>query len=143
MKQLTFLKTFHCLQRQKHLPFSSHMSCEASRCCAAAKSFLKDGLRQDFCTLPAPKSAFPMMVTAAPLVHLISETMRVQNTAPKNLKVSAIQKRFMDKTFLPSVDRQLIRDGAKQLHWEIGNLTSKAISAIRENESAIRQALKN
>jgi len=84
-----------------------------------------------------------VLVTAAPLVHLISETMRVQNTAPKNLKVSAIQKRFMDKTFLPSVDRQLIRDGAKQLHWEIGNLTSKAISAIRENESAIRQALKN
>jgi len=84
-----------------------------------------------------------VLVTAAPLVHLISETMRVQNTAPKNLKVSAIQKRFMDKTFLPSVDRQLIRDGAKHLHWEIGNLTSKAISAIRENESAIRQALKN
>jgi predicted hydrolase (HD superfamily) len=83
-----------------------------------------------------------LLVTTAPLVHLITETMRVQNTAPKNLKVSAIQKRFTDKTFLRQLDRNLIRNGTQLLRWEIGNFTSKAIAAIRENESAIKSELK-
>ena len=83
-----------------------------------------------------------LLPTAAALVLLITETMHAQNTAPKDLKVSAIQKRFSDKSFKPEINRKLIKNGSQQLHWEIGNFTSKAIAAIRDNASAIKADMK-
>lgn len=83
-----------------------------------------------------------ILPVAAALVHLITETMRAQNISPKDLKVSAIQKRFSDKSFKPEINRRLIHNGTQQLHWEIGNFTSKAIAAIRDNAAAIKADVK-
>ena len=79
-----------------------------------------------------------LLPTTAALVLLVTETIRAQNTSPKDLKVSAIQKRFSNKAFMPEINRQLIRNGTQQLHWEIGNFTSKAIAAIHGSEAAIK-----
>ncbi len=52
----------------------------------------------------------------------------------KGLKVSAVQKKFRDWHFVPQCSRALIREGARQLRWEIGDLTSKTIKAILAGE---------
>ncbi len=72
------------------------------------------------------------------LSHLVTLIDAIAATRPrhsvKGLKVSAVQKKFRDGHFAPQCSRTLIREGARQLKWEIGDLTSKTIKAILAGE---------
>lgn len=83
-----------------------------------------------------------LLVTLAHLTTLISA---IAATRPRHsvegLKVSAVQKKFLDHRFSPSSNRNQIKSGVRALHWEIGNFTSKTLKAIRACEDDIRQIL--
>lgn len=125
-----------------HAEAEGILSPEAVRAAGANEGFLHLLSLKELPAMPASPTVSQelacLLPTAAALVLLITETMREQNTSPKNLKVSTIQKRFLDKSFMPEINRQLIRNGTQQLHWEIGNFTSKAIAAIRDSETAVK-----
>ena len=59
----------------------------------------------------------------------------------RDLKVSAVQKKFRDMRFAPESNRMTIMQGARRMRWEIGDLTSKTIKAIRTYEEDIRESI--
>ncbi len=76
-----------------------------------------------------------LLVTLSHLTRLIDAIAAARpRHSVKGLKVSAVQKKFRDWHFVPEVSRALIRDGARHLKWEIGDLTSKTIKAILTGE---------
>ena len=58
----------------------------------------------------------------------------------KDMKVSAVQKKFKDSKFAPEVNRMTILQGARRMRWEIGDLTSKTIKAVLACEKEVREA---
>ncbi len=58
----------------------------------------------------------------------------------KDMKVSAVQKKFKDSKFAPEVNRMTILQGARRMRWEIGDLTSKTIKAVLACEEEVRGA---
>ncbi len=58
----------------------------------------------------------------------------------KDMKVSAVKKKFQDFKFAPEVNRMTIMQGARRMRWEIGDLTSKTIKAVLASEEEAREA---
>ncbi len=85
-----------------------------------------------------PTNADEFTILLLTLSHLSLLIGAIAATRPrrsvKGLKVSAVQKKFRDWHFAPRCSRALIREGARQLKWEIGDLTSKTIKAILAGE---------
>lgn len=79
------------------------------------------------------------------LDHLSALIIAVAANRPKgsvrDLKVSAVQKKFRDMRFAPESNRMTIMQGARRMRWEIGDLTSKTIKAIRAYEEDIRESV--
>ena len=79
------------------------------------------------------------------LDHLSALILAVAANRPKgsvrDLKVSAVQKKFRDTRFAPECNRMTIMQGARRMRWEIGDLTSKTIKAIRAYEEEIRESI--
>ena len=59
----------------------------------------------------------------------------------KGLKVSAVQKKFLDPHFAPESSRRQIQEGVRALHWEIGDFTSKTLKAVLAAEDEVRNAV--
>lgn len=59
----------------------------------------------------------------------------------KDMKVSAVQKKFRDSKFQPDISRMAILQGARRMRWEIGDLTSKTIKAVFSCEDKVRDAV--
>ena len=80
------------------------------------------------------------------LDHLSALVVASAATRPKgsvkDMKVSAVQKKFKDFKFAPEVDRMTILQGARRMRWEIGDLTSKTIKAVLACEEKVREAAK-
>ena len=78
------------------------------------------------------------------LDHLSALVVAAAATRPKgsvkDMKVSAVQKKFKDKKFAPEVSRMTILQGARRMRWEIGDLTSKTIKAVLSCEEEVRDA---
>lgn len=78
------------------------------------------------------------------LDHLSALVVASAATRPKgsvkDMKVSAVQKKFKDFKFAPGVDRMTILQGARRMRWEIGDLTSKTIKAVLACEEEVREA---
>ena len=60
----------------------------------------------------------------------------------KDMKVSAVQKKFKDSKFQPEISRMTILQGARRMRWEIGDLTSKTIKAVLACEEEVHDAVK-
>ena len=79
------------------------------------------------------------------LDHLVTLILAVAATRPrqsvKGLKVSAVQKKFLDPHFAPESSRRQIQEGVRALHWEIGDFTSKTLKAILAAEDEVRTAV--
>ncbi len=79
------------------------------------------------------------------LDHLSALVVASAATRPKgsvkDMKVSAVQKKFRDSKFLPEVNRMAILQGARRMRWEIGDLTSKTIKAVFSCEDEVRDAV--
>ncbi|MBQ8699901.1 MAG: hypothetical protein IJ812_01425 [Schwartzia sp.] len=78
------------------------------------------------------------------LDHLSALVVAAAATRPKgsvkDMKVSAVQKKFKDSKFAPEVSRMTILQGARRMRWEIGDLTSKTIKAVLASEEEAREA---
>ena len=80
------------------------------------------------------------------LDHLSALVVASAATRPKgsvkDMKVSAVQKKFKDSRFFPEVSRMTILQGARRMRWEIGDLTSKTIKAVLSCEEEVREAVR-
>lgn len=58
-----------------------------------------------------------------------------------DMEVSSIKKKFKDKKFAAGCSRDVIRQGAENLGWELNDLFEKTIMAMRSCEEDIRKAM--
>ncbi|MCD7838457.1 MAG: hydrolase, partial [Clostridiales bacterium] len=52
-----------------------------------------------------------------------------------DLPVKSVKKKFKDKKFAAGCSRDVIRDGAAMLGWELDELFAKTIEAMRESDA--------
>lgn len=55
----------------------------------------------------------------------------------KDMEVKSLKKKFKDKKFAAGCDRDIIRNGAEMLGWELDELFEQTILAMRVDEDAI------
>ena len=61
----------------------------------------------------------------------------------KDMEVSSLKKKFKDKKFAAGCSRDVIKQGAEELGWELDDLFSKTISAMQNSEDIIEEEVKN
>lgn len=57
------------------------------------------------------------------------------------MEVSSLKKKFKDKRFAAGCSRDVIRQGAERLGWELNELFEKTIEAMRSCEAQIQEAM--
>lgn len=58
-----------------------------------------------------------------------------------DMEISSLKKKFKDKRFAAGCSRDVIRDGAERLGWELEELFEKTIQAMRSCEKEIEEEL--
>lgn len=61
----------------------------------------------------------------------------------KDMEVSSLKKKFKDKKFAAGCSRDIIRQGAERLGWELDELFAKTIEAMRSCEDDITAEMAN
>lgn len=56
----------------------------------------------------------------------------------QDMEVKSIKKKFKDKSFAAGCSRDVIRQGAERLGWELPELFEKTILAMRSCEESVR-----
>lgn len=59
-----------------------------------------------------------------------------------DMEVSSVKKKFKDKHFAAGCDREVIREGAERLGWDLQDLMDKTLKAMQSCEEKIEEALK-
>lgn len=59
----------------------------------------------------------------------------------QDMEVSSLKKKFKDKKFAAGCSRDVIREGAERLGWELETLMEKTILAMRSCEEAVNQEM--
>lgn len=57
------------------------------------------------------------------------------------MEVSSLKKKFKDKKFAAGCSRDVIKQGAEMLNWDLDILFEKTILAMRESEDTIREEM--
>ena len=58
-----------------------------------------------------------------------------------NMELSSLKKKFKDKKFAAGCSRDVIRQGAEMLGWELDTLLDKTLQAMRATEADIQAAM--
>ena len=58
-----------------------------------------------------------------------------------DMEASSVKKKFKDKRFAAGCSRDVIRQGAEMLGWELGELFEKTILAMRSCETSIQKEM--
>ena len=58
-----------------------------------------------------------------------------------DMEVSSLKKKFKDKKFAAGCSRDVIRQGAELLGWDLDALLEKTILAMRSCEASVNQAM--
>ena len=66
--------------------------------------------------------------------------MRPSNST-KDMEVSSLKKKFKDKKFAAGCSRDVIREGAEKLGWELNDLFEQTILAMRESEDLVNKEM--
>ena len=92
-----------------------------------------------------PKHAMEKILFAADeLTGLIGAAALMRpSKSVMDMEVSSIKKKFKDKRFAAGCSRDVIRQGAEKLGWELNDLFEKTIMAMRSCEESIRQEMEN
>ena len=61
----------------------------------------------------------------------------------KDMEVSSLKKKFKDKKFAAGCSRDIIKQGAENLEWELEELFEKTILAMRSCEDSVEAELQN
>lgn len=59
----------------------------------------------------------------------------------QDMEVSSLKKKFKDKRFAAGCSRDIIRQGAEMLGWELNELFEKTILAMRSCETSVQEEL--
>lgn len=59
----------------------------------------------------------------------------------KDMEVSSLKKKFKDKKFAAGCSRDVIREGAEKLGWELNDLFEQTILAMRESEDLVNKEM--
>ena len=79
-----------------------------------------------------------VLFAADELTGLIGAAARMRpSKSVCDMEVSSLKKKFKDKKFAAGCSRDVIRDGAEKLGWELETLMEKTILAMRSCEEAI------
>ena len=60
-----------------------------------------------------------------------------------DMETSSVKKKFKDKAFAAGCSRDVIRDGAEALGWDLNDLFEKTILAMRTCEADVNAAMEN
>ena len=66
--------------------------------------------------------------------------MRPSNST-KDMEVSSLKKKFKDKKFAAGCSRDVIKEGAEKLGWELNDLFEQTILAMRESEDLVNKEM--
>jgi len=76
------------------------------------------------------------------LTGLIGAAIKMRpSKSTKDLEVSSLKKKFKDKKFAAGCSRDVIKQGAEILGWELDELLEKTILAMRECEDSINDEM--
>lgn len=76
------------------------------------------------------------------LTGLIGAAARMRpSKSVSDMELSSLKKKFKDKKFAAGCSRDIIRQGAQLLGWELDTLLEKTICAMRPDEAAIAEAV--
>ena len=76
------------------------------------------------------------------LTGLIGAAARMRpSKSVSDMELSSLKKKFKDKKFAAGCSRDVIRQGAEMLGWELDALMEKTIAAMRPDEAAIAEAV--
>ena len=79
-----------------------------------------------------------ILFAADELTGLIGAAARMRpSKSVMDMEVSSLKKKFKDKKFAAGCSRDVIRDGAERLGWELDTLLEKTILAMRSCEESI------
>lgn len=83
-----------------------------------------------------------LLFAADELTGLIGAAARMRpSKSVSDMEVSSLKKKFKDKKFAAGCSRDVIRQGAEMLGWELDALMEKTILAMRPDEAAIAEAV--
>ncbi len=78
------------------------------------------------------------------LTGLIGAAARMRpSKSVMDMEVSSLKKKFKDKKFAAGCSRDVIREGAERLGWELDVLMERTIEAMRTCEESINAAMEN
>lgn len=73
------------------------------------------------------------------LTGLIQAAARMRpSKSTQDMELSSLKKKFKDKKFAAGCSRDVIKQGAEMLGWELDALLDKTLSAMRATEEAVR-----
>ncbi len=76
------------------------------------------------------------------LTGLIGAAVKMRpSKSTKDLELSSLKKKFKDKKFAAGCSRQVIRDGAEMLGWDLDKLMTDTIAAMRAAEDEVIAAM--
>lgn len=79
-----------------------------------------------------------VLFAADELTGLIGAAARMRpSKSTKDMELSSLKKKFKDKKFAAGCSRDVIRDGAARLGWELDELLDKTILAMRACEDSV------
>ena len=93
--------------------------------------------------LPEPQHEMEKVLFAADeLTGLIGAAAKMRPSGSvMDMEVSSLKKKFKDKKFAAGCSRDVIRQGAEMLGWDLETLMERTILAMRESEAAINAAM--
>lgn len=95
------------------------------------------------CSDIEPKHEMEKVLYAADeLTGLIGATARMRpSKSCKDMELSSLKKKFKDKAFAAGCSRDIIRSGAEMLGWELDDLLSKTLDAMKACEDDVAEQL--
>ena len=79
-----------------------------------------------------------ILFAADELTGLIGAAARMRpSKSCADMEVSSLKKKFNDKKFAAGCSRDVIRDGAERLGWELETLMDKTIRAMAASEAQV------
>lgn len=83
-----------------------------------------------------------VLFAADELTGLIGAAARMRpSKSCSDMEVASLKKKFKDKKFAAGCSRDVIKDGAERLGWELETLMDKTLQAMRESESRVAEEL--
>lgn len=83
-----------------------------------------------------------VLFAADELTGLIGAAARMRPShSVADMEQSSLKKKFKDKKFAAGCSRDIIRQGAEMLGWDLDTLLDKTIQAMRPDEAAIAEAV--